>query len=214
MILQRIKDKIKCHKNGHVWGYDSETLGGVWIKCSRCFKLDEFLPGVHEPEGAALFMPPTTRSVLYMITESNAIEEEYDEQSIRDAYAAWEFLMNHDKLTNEIVKRAHGLLMKNKSIDPKGDYRNSPVTINGQTKTLPRIVIESLMRDLLDDMNSGTHKEDYIMHHVQFEAIHPFIDGNGRMGRLLLNWEAVKRFNGALTIYTEKDKEKYYQLFR
>ncbi len=41
----------RCFKMGHLWRFDSHTLGGDWIRCERCNKLDEYLPGVHEPKG-------------------------------------------------------------------------------------------------------------------------------------------------------------------
>jgi len=46
-----IKAKIECHNIGHAWEYDSDTLGGDWIKCTRCHTIDEYLHGTHEPRG-------------------------------------------------------------------------------------------------------------------------------------------------------------------
>ncbi len=40
--------KLGC---SHVWSYDGDTLGGIWLRCDRCEQIDEFLPGCHEPEG-------------------------------------------------------------------------------------------------------------------------------------------------------------------
>lgn len=41
-----------CRKVGHVWRKDGDTLGGWWIRCKNCNKLDEYLPGLHEPRGS------------------------------------------------------------------------------------------------------------------------------------------------------------------
>lgn len=41
-----------CFRGGHLWHYDGDTLGGIWIRCARCNALDEYLPGLHEPRDA------------------------------------------------------------------------------------------------------------------------------------------------------------------
>lgn len=46
-----IRARWKCHKEGHLWVKDNPTLGGWWVRCTRCHHLDEYLPGVHEPRG-------------------------------------------------------------------------------------------------------------------------------------------------------------------
>lgn len=40
-----------CWRLGHCWHYDSDSLVGEWIRCGRCNKLDEYVPGAHEPKG-------------------------------------------------------------------------------------------------------------------------------------------------------------------
>jgi hypothetical protein len=40
-----------CRKNGHHWVFDSDSLTGEWIVCHNCYKIDEYIPGVHEPKG-------------------------------------------------------------------------------------------------------------------------------------------------------------------
>lgn len=161
-------------------------------------------------------MKYTEKNLRKVIEESNAIEMVYNEQSIEDSISAFKYLMEHDNITTHHVKTAHKILMTNQPLYQgyKGDFRSEPVTIGGVTKRLSKIILESLMVDLLSDMNEGKNKEDCIMHHVQFEGIHPFMDGNGRLGRLLLNWESVKKFNGDLFYFKESEKEKYYGMFR
>lgn len=46
-----IRNKWICFRNGHKFVFSSHSLGGDWIRCERCHKLDEFLPGLHEPKG-------------------------------------------------------------------------------------------------------------------------------------------------------------------
>lgn len=40
-----------CRKDGHLFEVESMSLGGYWVRCTECGKLDEWLPGVHEPRG-------------------------------------------------------------------------------------------------------------------------------------------------------------------
>lgn len=41
----------QCWKHGHIWKFDSNSMGGIWIQCERCNCLEEFIPGAHEPNG-------------------------------------------------------------------------------------------------------------------------------------------------------------------
>lgn len=151
-----------------------------------------------------------------MLKESNAIEGVYDEQSLKDSYKAWQLLFAEEALSVESVLKAHEILMTNQPIkkEYKGDFRDVPIWIGYSKKSLPKPVIRSLTMDLLEDINKNENPSDAVMHHIQFEGIHPFIDGNGRMGRIILNWELVKHLKKNLLVYTEAEKyEKYYPLF-
>lgn len=162
-------------------------------------------------------MKPTHVNVLYMLQESNWIEEEDSYQALHDAYEAWNFLFEKDTLSVKDVLHAHKILMTNQPIEQrlKGDFRDSPVKIGYSVKRLPKIVIESLVLDLTERMNENESPSDAVLHHIQFENIHPFIDGNGRLGRILLNWELVKKLGLNLLVYKASEKhEKYYPLFR
>ena len=50
-IVERLLSQRICSKLGHDYKYDGDTLAGDWIRCTRCNKLEEYLPGVHEPKG-------------------------------------------------------------------------------------------------------------------------------------------------------------------
>lgn len=161
-------------------------------------------------------MKPTAKNVKYMLRESNAIESVYDEQSLKDSYKAWKYIIEKDTLTVKDVLTVHEILMTNQPIEKKykGDFRDVPVYIGYSKKSLPKPVIDSLVQDLLVRMNSNNNPSDAVLHHIQFENIHPFIDGNGRTGRILLNWELVKHLGLNLLVYKADEKyEKYYPIF-
>lgn len=162
-------------------------------------------------------MKPTKNNILKFLRESNAIEDVWDETSLIQSRRAWEYLMRFDSINNMIVKEVHRMLMKDQPIENrhKGDFRDIPVTIGGQLKAQPKIVIDSLMRDWCSQVNQDikNKNQSQVQRHVDFENIHPFVDGNGRIGRMLMNWQQ-ERTTGQISIILEANKELYYKWFR
>ena len=101
-------------------------------------------------------------------------------------------------LTEKFIKGLH-LILKNGTSDSRkdwfavGDYKRLPNEVGGMDTTLPEEV-EEKMKALLTEYNAKEEKifEDILDFHVCFERIHPFQDGNGRVGRLILFKECLK----------------------
>lgn len=150
-----------------------------------------------------------------MLRESNAIEGVYGSLALTQSSKAWDYAFRFDSITSEIIKHVHKLMMIGQPLDSvyRGRWRDVPVWIGGNKKTQTFSEIDYQVKEWCHETNKVSNHYDPIKLHVKFENIHPFIDGNGRVGRLLLNWHVSKKQGLPLIIFTEEDKEEYYKLF-
>lgn len=99
----------------------------------------------------------------------------------------------------------------------KGYFRDCEVTI-GDQRGYPASEVPGAIQRWCDKIVTTTHWHDDdvdpIQLHVEYEAIHPFADGNGRTGRLFLNWMNVTLLGLPISVFRESDKQNYYKLFR
>lgn len=110
-----------------------------------------------------------------------------------------DFIIDHaeERLTEDMIKQIHQLLKSGTSDSRKdwfavGDYKRLPNEVDGM-ETCPPENVHRQMKALLSEYNGKKHKSfnDILDFHVRFEQIHPFQDGNGRVGRLLMFKECL-----------------------
>ena len=122
-------------------------------------------------------------------------------------------------LTENFIKKLH-LVLKNGTSDSRkdwfvvGDYKKMPNEVGGMETALPEEVADR-MKKLLSEYNNQEEKalEDILNFHVKFECIHPFQDGNGRVGRLIMFKECLK-YNIVPFIIEDNLKMFYYRGLR
>lgn len=131
-------------------------------------------------------------------------------------FQAIDYVIDHaeEELTEDMVKQLHYIL-KHDTKDSTlswfvvGDYKTRANMVGGRETTKPSEVHAKMSR-LLDEYNKKENKtlENIIELHAEFEHIHPFQDGNGRVGRLIALKECLK--NNIVPFIIEDQKKSFY----
>ena len=148
--------------------------------------------------------------------------ENYDEIEAVNVAKAINFVKKtNEKLSIDLIKRLHFICFKGTKIFA-GKLRNVEVVIKNSLGIIvhrgaPFKEVESLMKELIQWYNENEKKYPPLLLasivHNQFEKIHPFQDGNGRIGRLLLNYVLLKHNYPPINIKVE-DRREYYEILR
>ena len=158
------------------------------------------------------------------IFETNTIGLESEVLNVDDVletanhFRCIDMIIDHakDVLSEKFIKELH-FVLKNGTSDSRkewfvvGDYKKIPNEVGEMNTTLPEEVAQR-MKELLKEYNDKKEKsfEDILDFHVRFERIHPFQDGNGRVGRLILFKECLK-YNIVPFIIDDHLKMFYYR---
>lgn len=158
------------------------------------------------------------------IFETNTIGLENEVLNVDDIletanhFRCIDMIIDHakDVLSEKFIKELH-FVLKNGTSDSRkewfvvGDYKKIPNEVGGMNTTLPEEVAQRV-KELLKEYNDKKEKsfEDILDFHVKFERIHPFQDGNGRVGRLILFKECLK-YNIVPFIIDDHLKMFYYR---
>lgn len=154
-------------------------------------------------------------NTLGVTTESTRID---DILETVNHFRCIDYIIDHatEKITEPHMKQLHSMLKHNTSDSLKswfavGDYKRLPNEVGGEETALPQDV-HKRMKALLAAYNANKTItfDDILDFHVQFERIHPFQDGNGRVGRLLMFWQCLQN-NIEPFIITEELRMFYYR---
>jgi len=166
-------------------------------------------------EGNTLTLRETDMVLRGLTIDRKSLKEHLEVIGHKEAFDyVRQLVCENEEISEKVIKDIHYLLLTDKRED-RGIYRRIPVRIMGAAHepVQPYLIIPKMEELLAEYKNS---KEDIVTKlarfHIEFEGIHPFIDGNGRTGRLLINLELMKAGYPPIDIKFT-DRLKYYEAF-
>jgi len=204
--IDSIKKEIDAHR----------PLSKNILKSLREKLIVEWTYNSNAIEGNTLTMSET-KVVLEGITiGGKSVTEHLETINHKEAIEYLEILIQEKKsLTEWRLKNIHQLILKEIDDNNAGKYRNENVTISGAKHIPPNhMIVSDLIQKLFAEYDRVW--ADYhpvvkaCLLHGEFVKIHPFVDGNGRTARLLLNFELMK-YGYTPIVITKSRKAEYYE---
>lgn len=168
-------------------------------------------------EGNTLTLQETSLVLQGMTIDQKPLKDHLEIIGYKEAFEYMEELARNDKeLTGSDIRNIHSLVLSHRKED-RGKFRRIPVRISGAlTEPAQPYMIEPLLNELLHDLHEKYARlhivERAALFHLRFEGIHPFIDGNGRTGRLLMNLQLIRAGLPPINVKFS-DRKKYYEAF-
>lgn len=166
-------------------------------------------------EGNTLTLRETDLVLRGLTIDQKPLKDHMEAVGHKEAFEyVSELVKEQVPLSERIIKQIHYLVLADKK-DDRGVYRRVPVRIMGaQHEPVQPYLIEPRMEQLLQSYADSTEHivTRLARFHIEFEGIHPFIDGNGRTGRLLVNLELMKAGFPPIDIKFT-DRIAYYNAF-
>ncbi len=191
---------------------ESKLKGGIYHRTQIDFTYNS-----NHIEGSRL-----TKEQTRYIFETNTLGITTENTRIDDIietvnhFRCIDYIIDHatDKITEAHIKQLHLLLKTNTSDSQKdwfavGEYKRLANEVGGEETTKPEEV-HKRMKALVDEVNALKQAtlDDILNFHVQLERIHPFQDGNGRVGRLIMFWQCLQR--GIVPFIITEELRLYY----
>ena len=177
----------------------------------------EFTYNSNAIEGNTLTLKETAMALEGMTIDKKPLKDHLEAVGYKEAFQYIEELAKQDKDLSEYdIKSIHNLVLADRPED-RGTFRRVNVRIAGAlTNPVQPYLIEPKIEELLNNYKVWSETmhivERVAIFHLQFESIHPFIDGNGRTGRLIMNLQLIKEGLPAINIKFA-DRRKYYDAF-
>lgn len=166
-------------------------------------------------EGNALTLRETDLVLQGLTIGEKPLKDHMEAVGHKEAFEfVSELVKTNVPLSESVIKQVHYLVLADKE-DGRGVYRRIPVRIMGahHEPVQPYLIVPKMEELLQSYAKSNEHIVTKLAKfHIEFEAIHPFIDGNGRTGRLLVNLELTKAGYPPIDIKFS-DRVAYYNAF-
>ena len=161
-------------------------------------------------EGSTLTLNETAIALKGVTISQKPLRDYLDAIQHRDAFEYVKKLVSTKEVLSELtIKEIHSIVLNDRPMD-RGVYRQIGVRILGASIIPPNpLKIPELMRNLIKEYPINPTIKDITRFHVMFERIHPFIDGNGRTGRLIMNFELIRLGYPPIDIKFS-DRDEYY----
>ena len=179
----------------------------------------DFAYNTNHLEGSTI-TPDETASIFdtgTILANSEKVIVLKDATETKNHFTLFKYMLEtlEEDLTEDMIKKYHFILKDGTLTDSEkewfnvGEYKKIKNFVGSITTTLPKDVIHD-MQELLNWYNSISLKkiEDIIEFHVRFERIHPFQDGNGRVGRMIMFRECL--VNNIMPFYIEDRNKEFY----
>ena len=174
-------------------------------------------------EGNTLTQAETASILVDNFIPKSMNEREYYE--VKNFKKAFDFmennLSNQEKISIKFIKEMHNIVMQN-LLDNAGKFKKIENMIVGATfETTKPYLVQIQLKEMCDNLeyrliNSISLEdkiETIVSEHLKFEKIHPFSDGNGRIGRLLMMYSCLSE-NIVPFVITKEEKKKYINIMR
>lgn len=201
-FLKRDFDKLKKGKQGLLVLLDEAEI-------------PEAVYNSNAIENSTLTLAETEQILLQaQVARQVSVREVFEAQNL--ARVTSYLRASRESLSEELILKLHGMLLTgiNDSIAGRFRSRGEYVRVGTHLGSAP----EHLARKLENSLDDYTAELDsYFLDkiakfHLQFENLHPFVDGNGRIGRVLLNYQ-LQALGFPSIIIRDRDKEEYYRCF-
>ena len=175
----------------------------------------EFTYNSNAIEGNTLTLRETALVLEGVTIDKKPLKDHLEAVGHRDAFLyVQQLITDKTPVSERIIKGIHSLVLMDRPED-KGMYRSIPVRIMGAFKDPPQpylvpVQMEGLFCNLTKDKRHPIERA--ALFHLNFEGIHPFIDGNGRTGRLILNLMLMQCGYPPVNIKFA-DRKRYYDCF-
>lgn len=167
-------------------------------------------------EGNTLTLQETALVLEGVTIDKKPLKDHLEAVGHRDAFLYVEDLVREKiPFSEAVIKQIHTLVLMDRPQD-RGVYRRIPVRILGAYHTpADPVLVSDQMQQLVAEFLGENHMhpiEKAVLFHLKFEGIHPFVDGNGRTGRLILNLMLMQAGYPAINV-KYSDRRRYYEAF-
>lgn len=214
-ISQPLRERIKILKEE----YDRFRMGkDSLLEIIDSVELSESVYNSNAIENSTLTLKETEKILLEMeLSRDISLREVFETKNLARVMQYVRTKTKERELTKETLLILHQMLMGNINDKIAGHFRQKDEYVRiGTYIASPPEHIERLINDILIEYSSNHDiyfADKIAKFHLAFEAVHPFVDGNGRIGRVIINYQ-LQRIGFPGIIIRDKEKQVYYKSFR